>query len=75
MLGGGGVLNWTFIQAGVCDELSVVIAPVADGSSETPTLFETRGELGKDIPVTFNLKSADVLDEGTVWLRYQICNP
>lgn len=27
MLGGGGVLNWSFIQAGLCDEVSVVIAP------------------------------------------------
>ena len=36
MLGGGGVLNWSFIQANLCDELSVVIAPTADGSSDTP---------------------------------------
>ena len=41
MLGGGGVLNWSFIQANLCDELSVVIAPTADGSSDTPPLFET----------------------------------
>ena len=33
MLGGGGVLNWSFIQAGMCDEISVVIAPCADGST------------------------------------------
>lgn len=26
MLGGGGILNWSFIQAGMCDEISVVIA-------------------------------------------------
>lgn len=74
MLGGGGVLNWSFIQAGVCDELSVVVAPVADGSSETPTLFEARGKLGKNTPISFDLKSADVLEGGTVWLRYQVCN-
>lgn len=72
MLGGGGVLNWTFIQAGVCDEVSVVIAPVADGSTQTPTLFEARGSLGNDDPVGFTLKSADVLDGGSVWLRYLV---
>ena len=44
MLGGGGVLNWSFIQAGMCDEVSVVIAPTADGSSDTPALFATRGD-------------------------------
>lgn len=70
MLGGGGVLNWSFIQAGMCDELSVVIAAAADGSSETPALFETRGGLVADKPVGFALQSAKVKDGGSVWLRY-----
>lgn len=72
MLGGGSVLNWTFIQAGVCDELSVVIAPVADGSTNTPALFSARGALGNDDPVGFTLKSAGVLEGGCVWLRYLV---
>lgn len=72
MLGGGGVLNWSFIQAGMCDELSVVIAPVADGSSETPSLFETRGGLSADNPIGFTLKSAEVMDGDSVWLRYTV---
>ncbi len=72
MLGGGGVLNWSFIQAGMCDELSILIAAAADGSSETPTLFETRGGLSADIPVGFTLKSAEVKEGGSVWLRYTV---
>ncbi|MCC8167153.1 MAG: dihydrofolate reductase family protein, partial [Planctomycetes bacterium] len=48
MLGGGGVLNWSFIQAGMCDEVSVVIAAAADGSSTAPALFETRGDHAGD---------------------------
>lgn len=72
MLGGGGVLNWSFIRAGLCDELSLVIAPAADGSSETPALFETRGNLADDRAVGFELMSAEVLKGGTVWLRYMI---
>ncbi len=74
MLGGGGVLNWSFIQAGMCDELSVVIAAAADGSSNTPTLFETRGGLSMDIPVGFKLKKADVKDGDSLWLRYIVKN-
>ncbi len=74
MLGGGGVLNWSFIQAGMCDELSIVIAPVADGSSQTPALFETRGGLATDKAVGFTLKEATVQDGGSVWLRYTV-NP
>lgn len=72
MLGGGGILNWSFIQAGMCDELSVLIAAAVDGSSETPALFETRGGLAAASPVGFTLKSAEVRDGGSVWLRYTV---
>lgn len=70
MLGGGGVLNWSFIQAGMCDEVSIVIAPSADGSSNTPTLFATKEGLTEDKPVGFELQSAEVKEGGSVWLRY-----
>lgn len=72
MLGGGGVLNWSFIQAGMCDELSVVVAASADGSSQTPALFETRGEFTGDSPVEFELKDAQRKDGNSLWLRYLI---
>lgn len=72
MLGGGGVLNWSFMQAGMCDELSVVIAAAADGSSETPALFETRGGLAADDPIRFQLESCKVMEGGSLWLRYLV---
>lgn len=71
MLGGGGVLNWSFIQAGCCDELSVIIAPAADGSRETQTLFMTKEGLTTDIPKGFKLIEAKALESGSVWLRYK----
>lgn len=74
MLGGGGVLNWSFIQQGFCDEVSVVIAPCADGSVKTQSLFQTREGLSTDAPVGFTLKNADVLDGSAVWLRYTVNN-
>lgn len=73
MLGGGGVLNWSFIQASLCDELSVVVAPVADGSSDVPALFETAGRTS-DTPRGFQLQSAETRAGGVVWLRYTIDN-
>ena len=72
MLGGGGVLNWSFLQAGMCDEVSVVIAPCADGSTETQSLFQTKEGLSTDTPVGFTLKSAEALDGSGVWLRYTV---
>ena len=72
MLGGGGVLNWSFIQQGLCDEVSLVVASAADGSDQTPTLFEMREKYSDDTPVEFALKEAKVIDENALWLRYKV---
>ncbi|SDF37365.1 dihydrofolate reductase family protein [Marvinbryantia formatexigens DSM 14469] len=72
MLGGGGVLNWSFIQAGMCDEVSVVIAAAADGSTNTPALFSAKGGFAPEMPVCFSLQSAEVRNGGSVWLRYLV---
>ena len=69
-LSGGGVLNWSFAQAGLIDELSLIIAPVADGAADTPTLFERSEKLSPHAPVGFNLKSVEAAKDGCVWLRY-----
>ena len=69
-LSGGGVLNWSFAQAGLIDELSLIIAPVADGAADTPTLFERSEKLSPHAPVGFNLKSVGAAKDGCVWLRY-----
>lgn len=74
MLGGGAALNWSFIQAGMCDEISVVIAAAADGSPTTQTLFMARKGLSGTAPVGFALQSAQVKDGGSVWLRYLVKN-
>ncbi len=72
MLGGGGVLNWSFLQAGLCDEVSIVLAPAADGSNDTPALFAVRDGLSADIPVSFQLQQVEVLEDSVVWLRYTV---
>ena len=72
MLGGGGILNWSFIQAGMCDEISVVIASAADGSTKTPALFAESEGRTTDTPVEFKLMSADVMNDNCVWLRYKM---
>lgn len=70
-LGGGGVLNWSFMQQGLCDEVSLVMTPSADGNLKTQTLFDMKPGLTDDSPVGFSL--IDVKPFGdTVWLRYQL---
>lgn len=72
MLGGGAALNWSFMQAGMCDEVSVVIAAAADGSTSTQTLFMARDGLSDDMPIRFQLQEAKVMDGSSVWLRYLV---
>ena len=72
MLGGGGVLNWSFIQAGMCDELSLVVAPAADGNPRTQSLFLAREGLSTDKPISFTLLGAEARAGNALWLRYQV---
>ena len=70
MISGGGLTNWSFLQENFMDELSLVIAPVADGSRETASVFEKADFLPRRIPAAFTLKAAEVIENDTLWLRY-----
>ena len=72
MLGGGGVLNWSFLQAGLCDEISLVVAAAADGTSDTPPVFRAKAGLSENRPLGFTLKEARAMDGGSLWLRYTV---
>lgn len=74
MIGGGGILNWSCIQYGLCDEISIVVAPAADGSTKTQSLFMAREPFTQDLPVVFSLLEARPLHDSIVWLRYQCLN-
>lgn len=37
---GGGLMNWSLVQDNMVDELSIVIAPAADGNSAAASIFE-----------------------------------
>ena len=72
MLGDGGVLNWSFLQAGMCDEISIVLTAAADGSLDTPPVFRARKGLSENKALGFTLKEAKAMDGGSVWLRYTV---
>lgn len=72
MLGGGGILNWSFIQAGMCDEVSVVVTAAADGSTSAPALFSSKGGFFSEKPTRFSLQNVEVKDGDSVWLRYLV---
>lgn len=70
ILEGGGVLNGSFLNEGLIDELSLILVPIADGASNSVTLFETSSYLNKPTPVIFFLKEVEKLDDGGLWMRY-----
>ena len=70
MVAGGGITNWSFLQEDLIDELSLVIAPVADGSTQAVSIFEWANFLDKNAPKAFLLKDAKALEGNVLWLRY-----
>lgn len=70
MLEGGGFINGSFLNEELIDELSLILVPIADGASNSVTLFETSSFLNKPKPVNFFLKEIKKLDDGGLWLKY-----
>ncbi len=69
LLAGGGVTNQAFAVAGLIDELSIVLAPTADGDSGSASLFETGG-FSAAAPAAYSLKAVEQIENDTLWLRY-----
>lgn len=72
MIGGGNVLNWSYIHSGLADEVSIVMSPIADGASDSQSLFITREPISKVQPVSFSLIDFKPLKDSTIWLRYKV---
>lgn len=71
-LQGGGIIDGAFLQAGLIDELSLVVYPGIDGSASSPSIFEYIGrEQAPARGLSLELLSAETVQEGVVWLRYK----
>lgn len=71
MAAGGGILNWSFLSAGLVDEISLVVVPVVDGSTTAASIFEAAPFFPDHDPVAFRLKEAKPLAGDAIWLRYE----
>ena len=68
MLEGGGRINGEMLRAGLIDEVSLLVAPIADGRVGTPALFDA-----DDVaPRRLALAAVEQRAEGVVWLRYRV---
>lgn len=70
MLEGGGRINGGMLRAGLIDEVSLLLAPVADGRIGTPALFDVDGD---DVPPQrLILEAVERRANDMLWLRYRI---
>ena len=67
---GGPAVSGSFVNAGLVDEISVLILPLIDGRGEHPASFEIAKEKWTT-PTYLTLDSADIQEGGGVWLRYR----
>lgn len=68
---GGGHVNGSFLKAGLIDEFSLVLAPLADGTIGSPTVFEAEQDYGKRFATHFKLLSVKRMYKDFLWIRYK----
>ena len=44
LLEGGGIVNGSFLRAGLVDEISLIVWPVIDGAAGAPSVFDSQPE-------------------------------
>lgn len=69
MLAGGGIVNGSFLAENLVDELSLVIAPVADGGNGVSS-FTQVDFLPSWQPTAFHLKEVQTVVPNVLWVRY-----
>lgn len=67
---GGGHINAGFLDAGLLDEVSVLLAPGIDGRGGMAAMFD--GLPMDREPFQLQLESVKPFEDGAVWLRYKV---
>lgn len=69
MLEGGGRINGGMLSGGLIDEVSLLVAPVADGRMGTPALFDVDDDT---TPRRLALVAVERRAGDVLWLRYRV---
>lgn len=69
---GGGIVNGSFLEAGLIDEFSLVLAPLVDGTIGSPTVFEISPDRAGRSATAMTLQSVKRLRNDALWLRYTV---
>jgi 2,5-diamino-6-(ribosylamino)-4(3H)-pyrimidinone 5'-phosphate reductase len=71
LLEGGGHINGGFLQAGLVDEVSLLIVPGIDGRHDIPAVFDGIVD-PKHTAVSLKLKSVEQREGDALWIRYDV---
>jgi riboflavin biosynthesis pyrimidine reductase len=66
---GGSHVSGTFVNAGLVDEVSVLVLPLVDGRSAHPSSFEVAMDKWQ-APAYLKLTSVERKEHDATWLRY-----
>ena len=71
LLEGGGHINGGFLQAGLVDEVSLLLLPGIDGRHQIPAVFDGVSHT-KHAAVPLKLKSMEKREGDALWIRYEV---
>lgn len=67
----GGTLNGIFLQAGLVDEVNLLVHPVLAGGTSTKMFFEVTEHASGDL-VQLNFRNVEMLRDGMLLLTYDV---
>lgn len=68
---GGGTINGGFLEAGLIDEVSLLLAPGIDGRDGWRAMFDGISDQ-KKAPTKLALQSVEHLDNDVLWIKYNV---
>jgi riboflavin biosynthesis pyrimidine reductase len=69
---GGGTVNGSFLAAGLIDEFSHLVAPVADGTVGAPAVFDVTTASATRKASALRLLSVKRMPGSVLWCRYKV---
>jgi riboflavin biosynthesis pyrimidine reductase len=76
LLEGGGKINGSMLQAGLVDEVSLLVAPIADGTIGTASVFDVERQPDRQGTAhgghRLALVAVERCAEGVLWIRYRV---
>lgn len=70
MITGGGVIDWSFLQSDMIDEVSLVVTPVVTGEKNAATVFDQSNFVSGGGAKSLKFSDVKKYDGGILWLKY-----